>query len=85
MSIKDPRGWLIDWFVRNAGLSAKEIAARTKENFLQAGWIDSLKFVNFILEIEGAFGIHFSNEDFQDREFVTLDGLVRYISQKGPK
>lgn len=80
---KDPKGWLIDWFVRNVGLSAQEITARTQENYLEAGWIDSLKFVNFILEIEGEFGVHFSNEDFQDRAFATIDGLARCISQKG--
>ena len=78
----DPQEWLINWFVNNVGLSKEEISFKTKDNYLESGWIDSLKFVNFILEIEQEFGVHFSNEDFQDREFGTIDGLVRYIRQK---
>jgi acyl carrier protein len=80
----DPRAWLINWFVNNVGLTSQEVLMKASENYFELGWIDSLKFVNFILEIEQEFGVHFSNEDFQDRDFGTLEGLSRYISKKGP-
>lgn len=78
----DPQLWLINWFVKNVGLSSEEIATKTKENYFGLGWIDSLKFITFILEIEQEFKIHFSNEEFQDRDFATLEGLSRFISKK---
>jgi acyl carrier protein len=78
----DTRTWLVDWFVRNVGLSAQDVTAKANENYFDLGWIDSLKFVNFILEIEQEFGVHFSNEDFQDRDFGTLEGLLQYINKK---
>ena len=81
--MKDPtivREWLIIWFVKNAYLSRDEVDTRI--DYLGKGWIDSLKFIELVSAIEGHFGIAFSNDEFQNRTFATIDGLTRIIAGK---
>lgn len=78
----DVKGWLVSWFVRNADLTEAEAAAGASENYFDKGWLDSLKFINFVSDIEQEFKISFSNEEFQDRSFSTMDGLAKIIEVK---
>lgn len=51
-------------------------------NYFDKGWIDSFGFILFISNIEEKYCISFSNEDFQNREFATLNGLSLIIVGK---
>jgi acyl carrier protein len=74
--------WIINWFKQNADLKSNDITKNLFENYLEKGWIDSLKFISFISDIEGNFGIRFSNDEFQDRAFATIAGLSKIIHNK---
>jgi acyl carrier protein len=72
--------WIINWLEDNAGIEKDEILKKNEENYLELGWIDSLKFISFITDIEETFKIRFSNDVFQDRDFSTVKGLSKIIN-----
>ena len=75
----DIESWLVDWFIEKTGINKDEILKKLEENYLELGWIDSLKFISFITDIEEKFKVHFSNDSFQDRNFSTVKGLAKII------
>ena len=73
--------WIIDWFKKN-GLD--NIPIETDDdidevNYFEAGWIDSFGVIGFIEEIESHFNIRFSADNFRDRRFFKIKGLVELI------
>ncbi len=79
MNVKE---WVIDWFVKNSDQEKNVIEENLHEDYLAKCWIDSLKFIELISEIEDHYIIKFSNTDFQDRFFSIGDGLVKSIQGK---
>ena len=77
----DIEKWIIDWFVQNTGIQKDEIIKNLEENYLELGWIDSLKFISFVTDIEEKFKIRFSNDSFQDRNFSTVKGLSKIVRE----
>lgn len=73
---------IIEWFVQNTDIERIEIEKNLNQDYLSKGWIDSLKFILFISDIETKFNISFSNDEFQDRTFSTIIGLVKIIEDK---
>jgi len=78
----DEREWLIEWFSLHTTVPKQEVANNTDLNYLQEGWIDSMQFIGMISSIEDEFDIEFSNDEFQDRTFATIDGLAQLIAGK---
>ncbi|MBU1083865.1 MAG: phosphopantetheine-binding protein [Candidatus Omnitrophota bacterium] len=74
--------WLIRWFENNAGMSGQDIENNIDTNYFEKGWIDSFKFIAFIMDIENNFGIRFSNDEFQDKGFSTIKGLAGIIRER---
>ena len=74
--------WLIEWFSKNTTSNNEEIVSSLDENFFEKNWIDSLKFIEFVSNIEEKFGIVFDNNEFQDRSFSTIKGLAKIIERK---
>ena len=74
--------WLVKWFAENNGDEESEILNGVNDSYFEKGWMDSLKFINFITDIEEAFSIEFSNEEFQDRSFATIQGISQIIERK---
>ena len=74
--------WLINWFKKNSLIKIREIEQHLDENYLENGWIDSFKFILFITDIENNFKIKFSNDEFQNRKFATINGLSKIIYDK---
>lgn len=77
--------WLINWFEKNSLTTEINMKNSLEENYFENGWIDSLKFIELITQIEEKFGIQFSNDEFQDRKFSTIDGLIKIIEKKNEK
>jgi acyl carrier protein len=71
--------WITDWFIDNSNIKEEEIKKNLSLNYFENGWIDSFKFIKFIADIEEYFGITFSNDEFQDRDFATAAGLAKII------
>lgn len=76
--------WVIEWFIVNSSVSRETIEGHTGVDYLKEGWIDSLQFISLVSEAEEEFDIEFSNEDFQDRSFATIEGLTSFIERKVP-
>ena len=73
---------VLNWFQENANVLQNEINENKNENYFMKGWIDSLKFISFISDIENQFKISFSNNEFQDRKFVTINGIIKILEDK---
>ncbi len=50
--------------------------------YLDAGHVDSLNIMQFILEIEESFDISLSAEDTQSDEFRTVGGIITLVERK---
>ena len=74
--------WVIDWFTENVDVEKDELINNIESNYFHEGWIDSFKFMSFIEDIEEEFDIAFDNEEFQNRNFAVLKGLIEIISSK---
>lgn len=74
--------WLINWFIKNSHIEKNEIESNISEDYFAKGWIDSLKFITFISDMENHFSITFSNDEFQNKSFATISGLAKIIQKK---
>lgn len=76
------KSWIIDWFLKNTDHEKKIIENNFDEDYLAKSLIDSFQFISFITEIEENFHISFSNDEFQNRAFSTINGLSKIIEDK---
>ena len=74
--------WIIKWFEENTDAEKNEIVKNLDENYFLKSWMDSLKFISFISDIEEKFNITFSNNEFQNRSFATINGISKIIEEK---
>jgi len=72
-------GWLFDWFRRRA----PHIELAPDDNYFTAGAIDSLGVIELIEDMEQAFSVCFTQENFQDRRFPSVAGLAAMLAEKG--
>jgi acyl carrier protein len=74
--------WIIKWFEKNSDLKLDEINKFQHDDYLAKSWIDSFKFIRMITEIEEKYKITFSNKEFQEKKFATIDGLSKIIESR---
>ncbi len=74
--------YIVDWFEQNSDVTKDKILSNLDENYLEKGWIDSFKFISFISDVEDHFNVRFENDEFQNRSFATINGLVKIIESK---
>lgn len=80
--MQSAKEWLIEWFKKHGSVGDAVIAERGTDNYLELGWIDSFTFVAFVSDIETYFNIRLDNDEFQNRAFMTIDGLSYIIDRK---
>lgn len=51
-------------------------------DYLAKGYVDSLNFLNFIIEIQNKYKIKFRSLDFKNRGYRTIKGLSKIIFKK---
>jgi len=78
----DIEAWLLNWFSTNTSANKDKIQNELEKNYFEEGWLDSLKFIEFVTAVEEKFGIIFDNNEFQDRSFSTIKGLSKIIENK---
>ncbi len=78
--MEEIRDWVKKWFIENGNVDGNLLEMKQEENYLDAGFIDSFTFIGLIADIEENFDICFENNQFEDRKFATLNGLVEIIS-----
>lgn len=77
----DMETWVIQWFVKHANVSEEEIRNHMDVNYFNKEYIDSFEFIELIGDIED-LGIELDNEQFEDRKFATIRGLIEILNQK---
>ena len=50
--------------------------------YLDAGHVDSINMIQFILQIEERFGISLTPEDTMSDQFRTVNGLIQIVEDK---
>ncbi len=75
------REWVLAWFEENGSVGREVLEANPDENYFNAGYIDSFVFISLIDDIEDEFGVEFDNDQFTDRSFATINGLVAILEE----
>ena len=75
----DVKAWLLSWFESNTEVARTELEENVNSNYFDKEYIDSFEFISLIADIEDEFGISFDNDQFEDRSFSTINGLVKII------
>lgn len=71
--------WILEWFEENATVDRTVLETNMDENYLTAGYIDSFVFISLIADIEEEFEVEFDNDQFTERSFATLNGLIEIL------
>ena len=74
--------WLVQWFSNKSAISSEKVMEMSQDNYFESGLVDSFVFITMLSDIEEKYGVSFSNDDFLDRSFATIDGLVCMINKK---
>lgn len=81
MRKEDILNWLVGWFESNSMIEASEIRKKISFSYFEEGFIDSFVFIRLISDIEEKYHIEFDNEQFEDRNFATIEGLAEIIER----
>lgn len=81
MQKENIRNWLVHWFEENSMIKNAKIDMLTSSSYFEEGLIDSFMFIQLIADIEEKYNLEFENEQFEDRSFSTIDGLVEIIER----
>jgi acyl carrier protein len=73
--------FLLEWFETRTPFPVENDEEKARLNYFDAGLVKSLDIINLILEIEARFEIQFNELHFQDRRFVTINGLAKIIQE----
>ena len=51
-------------------------------NYVESGFVDSMRITQFVVEIENKFDIEFSDQELADPAFKIAGGLIKIIEGK---
>jgi acyl carrier protein len=51
-------------------------------DYIDAGYVDSMGIIKFVMEIESEFDISISDEDLSSSDFRTIEGIIGLIEVK---
>ena len=77
VAMEKTKEWVINYFEKKSGNHVSNLDA----NYFDAGLIDSFGVIELVEEVESVFGIRLSEQDFQDRRFSTITGLIEMIGE----
>ena len=80
--MEDIKNWLECWFSNNSSKPFEEVKTMGEQNYFNEGLVDSFGFISLLSDIEEKYGVTFSNDDFLDRSFATINGLAKMINSK---
>lgn len=72
--------WLVEWLAGTTGKTLKEIDSTSDQSYFELNYIDSFEFISFVSDMEEHFDLQFNNEQFEDRDFMTINGLAHIIT-----
>ncbi len=74
--------FIYNWFSEKGRITAEEIEKNLDVNYFDCGWIDSFAFLELLSACEVKFNIQFSDDDFKNNDFFTINGLIRLLKRK---
>lgn len=77
MAIKD---FVLNYFAVKVNCSEKELLCNV--SYFDENYIDSLGVFELISALEDEYNFEFDDDDFQNRDFVTINGLSQIIEKK---
>lgn len=75
------REWVLNWFAENGTADRETLEKNSDVNYFEAGYIDSFVFISLIADIEEDLGIELDNDQFTDRSFATINGLIAILDE----
>ncbi|MGO3182948.1 MAG: acyl carrier protein [Aequorivita sp.] len=63
-------------------LSVKQEEVNLEESLLSQGVMDSISFLEFLVELEDVFSIEFDFSELDPTEFTSVKGLIGLIQQE---
>lgn len=72
---------IYDWFQKK-GVDANTIIENRNANYLEAGLLDSLGFLELITMCEDTFEISFTDDDFLNDAIFSIAGLINIVKEK---
>jgi acyl carrier protein len=76
---QDVSNWVVDWF-RSRGKLRANAHEVLQIDYLQSGLLSSLEIVELVSEIEGHFGIQFTEQEMQNSRFPTIGGIAELVA-----
>lgn len=77
---KEIREFIVNYIEKKGNLP-KDIDINTI-NYIEAGYVDSMGIIKFVVELEQKFDIQISDDDMMSQEFKTIGGLIQLIKDK---
>ncbi len=78
--MSEVREYVLDALQRE--YSFKKDADIDSINYIEQGYMDSLGLVQFIAELEGEFGIEFTEQEMESPDFRKVGTLIALIESK---
>ena len=75
-----PREYILDELQRE--YSFKEGSNVDEIDFLEEGYMDSIGLLQFIVQLEDEFNIHFTDDELASKEFKTVGRLIAMVEKK---
>lgn len=72
--------FVLEYFEKKTKLNKEDLLCDV--NYFKEGYIDSLLVFELITTLENQFSIEFNDDDFQNRDFATINGVSKIIEKK---
>jgi acyl carrier protein len=79
MTAESVMNWLGEWFRENGSVPDDDLPSLEGFDYFDQKIIDSFGVIEMIAAIETRFDMAFTPEDFQKRQFKTVDGLAKLV------
>ena len=73
---------ILDLLEKRGPIPGESYQEKREYCYLDAGHVDSINMIQFILEIEEQFGIELKPEDIASQKLRTVGGLIEIVEQK---
>jgi len=72
--------FILNYFVNKTKKMREELLCNV--SYFDENYIDSLGIFELITTLENEYGFEFTEDDFQNRDFVTINGLSKIVKDK---
>lgn len=77
-----PHTFVLDFFSSRGRIPGETLEEQLSCEYLRVGLLDSLRLIDFIVDIETKLGIEFESADFDNPKFKTIGGLIEILESK---